>query len=81
MRITLIDSASPIATIPRFQHVILRVISGTILIGRDRQSVENGGGLPASVADGIVTLAWDAGPLFMAAASGTQATAEVIVPQ
>jgi len=81
MRITLIDSPSPIATIPRFQHVILRVISGSILIGRDRQSVESGGGLPVAAADNIVTLAWDAGPLWMAADPGTQATAEVIVPQ
>lgn len=81
MRLTLVDSPRHIATLPKFQHVVLRVISGAAVIGRDRQSLENGDGLPIAVSDGIQNLAWDTGALFMAASPlGSQCEIEVIVP-
>ena len=81
MRITLVDSARHIANVPRFTHVIVRVIAGTVLIGRDRQTLEDGGGLPVAVSDGIQSLDWDTGPLYMAATpAGTQASIEVVLP-
>lgn len=81
MRIGLVDSPRLIADPPRFLHVILRVISGDVLVGRDRQTLSDGGGLPVAASDGIVTLFWDAGALYMASTpAGTQASIEVIVP-
>ena len=80
MRITLVDTPRHIAPVPRFTHILLRVISGDVLLGRDRQSISDGGGLPVAVADGIQNLAWDTGELWMSAATGTTAVAEVIVP-
>ena len=81
MRISLVDSPRHIASIPKFQRIILRVISGGVVLGRDRQTLDDGGGLPVSSTDNIVQLEWDAGAVFMAASpSGSQAVVEVIVP-
>lgn len=80
MRLILVDSPRQVARVPRFTHLILRVITGAVLLARDRQTLSDGGGLPVAVADGIQDLAWDAGDLWMAAASGTTSDVEVIVP-
>lgn len=82
MRITLVDSPRSICHIPKFQNLILRVISGGVIVGRDRQTLADGGGLPVATTDNIVTLPWDAGALYMAATpAGTTAEVEVIVPE
>jgi hypothetical protein len=82
MRLSLVDSPRNICHIPKTLNVIMRVISGDVIVGRDRQTLADGGGLPVGTSDGIVTLAWDAGALFMAASpAGASAVVEVVVPE
>lgn len=78
MRITLTDSPRNIAYIPTFRHIVARVISGDCIIGRDRQNLSDGGGLPVSASDGILNLAWDVGPLWMAGSPTCEI--EVLIP-
>lgn len=79
MRISVNDTPRNVARIPRKLNLHMRVISGTALISRDGQTLLTGGGLPIAVADGIQSLEWDAGDLWISGSGGT-AEIEVILP-
>jgi len=79
MRISLDTGPRNIARIRKtHEHITIRVISGDCIIGRDRQGLSDGGGMPVYTSDGIVSIAWEVGELWMAGAP--TAVVEVIVP-
>ena len=81
MKVSIVDSPRKIAKVPRFMHVHMRVASGTVLLARDNQTLIDGGGLSVSAADGILSLPWDTGDLWMAAyPQGTTAQIEMVLP-
>jgi len=78
MRITAISSPRHVATIARQLTLHLRVTSGAVLIAREQQDLLAGGGLPIAAADGIQSLDWDTGQLWV---QGDPAgTFEVVLP-
>lgn len=79
MRISVTDTPRNVARIPERRNLHLRVISGNALLSRDGQTLLTGGGLPIGTADGIVTLEWDAGELWISGSGGTSVL-EVILP-
>ena len=80
MRIDIPDTPRHIATIPRYSHVIVRVISGAMRIARDRQDLDSGGGLPITVTDNIVNLDWEMGQLWAVRDAAVNAVVEVLIP-
>lgn len=80
MRLSLVETPRKICTVPRSLRIHLRAISGTALLARDPQTLFDGGGLPVGTADGIVSLEWENGALWMAGQGGA-AVVEAIVPE
>lgn len=79
MRINLVSSPRKIATLRRPAWLHLRAISGTALLAPDQQTLTDGGGLPVSVGDGIVSLNWENGDVFMAGQGGASEV-EIVIP-
>ena len=78
MRITPNDSPARLARFPRDTWIVLRVLTGSILLSPEAQILTSGGGLPVAVADNIVRIVWPAGDLWVQGSIG--AIAEVILP-
>lgn len=79
MKIELASGPRRIAFIPSGRRVHLRVTGGTIRLAEDPQTLTDGAGIPVSSADGLVSLVWDSGPLWMAP-DGGPATIQLVLP-
>lgn len=81
MRLTVSDSPRHVAKLSTREWIHLRVISGNVLLARENQSLVAGDGLPVGVSDGLVSLNWQAGDLWIQSPSGSgSAVLEVVLP-
>lgn len=79
MRITLTDSPRKLARLARPSWIHARVISGAATLAEFNQDILDGGGLPITVSDGIVSLKWECTELWIAG-NPAGSVVEVIVP-
>jgi hypothetical protein len=78
MRITAISSPRKVATIPKLYTLHMRVITGSVLLARDQHTLMTGGGLPISAGDGLVSLVWDSGDVWVQ--GEITGTMEIVLP-
>jgi hypothetical protein len=79
MRIAAIASPRKVATIPKLYTLHMRVIgAGGVLLAREEQTLISGGGLPVSSTDGLVSLVWDAGEVWVQ--GDPTGTMEIVLP-
>lgn len=80
MRLTVVDTPRRIGQTPGGgRWVTFHVLSGTLYLSDDEQSLHDGGGLPLETHDGLHQLFWY-GPLWVMAASGTTADIVFVIP-
>lgn len=81
MRLTVSDSPRHVATLSTREWIHLRVLSGDVLLARENQTLLAGNGLPVAVSDGLVSLNWQAGNLWIQSPAGSgNAVLEVVLP-
>ncbi len=73
-------SPRKVATLPRCANVHFRVLTGDALVAQTSQELIDGGGLPIAITDGIVSLEWQQGELWLSAGGSADCVLEVIVP-
>ena len=80
MRIKLPDTPRRLARLNRPSYVHIRIVSGTVRLSSDQESLLGGDGFRVGTSDGILSLRWEAEQIWAAAESGSNAEMEVLLP-